>query len=493
MRDTATAVKVGVLVVLVLLATYLVYRFVDENAGGGGTYGVYANFDDAQGLVEKSRVVIAGIQVGYIDAISLEGDQARVDIRIQEDVPLHDNASVRMETVSILGEAMLVLEPGSRDLDRLEEGDRIQVAEGAPDTDEILRSVANTARSVEAVAAQVERVFGTQQGGDQMATALASLAEALETINDTIQRNQEVVNNTLDNVEETTEVAGPQLVRILENVEQVTADVREIIGQNREGLTQAGGDITETVANVERASERLERVMEDVEEVTDRTARGEGTIGRLTQDETLIDEVEGVARDIGDFIGPIARLQTIVGLRSEYNFLANTFKNYVDIRLQPREDRYYLIQIVDDPRGVTDFVQTTVRRSPPPVGEPAAYQETRIETREDFRFSLLFAKRIYFATLRFGIIETSGGLGLDLHFFDDALEINADLFQFGNSAFPRLRFRVAYEVVSRLWVLGGIDDTLNEGRDFFLGAQLRFNDEDLKSILPFAGGGLGAT
>jgi hypothetical protein len=26
---------------------------------------------------------------------------------------------------------------------------------------------------------------------------------------------------------------------------------------------------------------------------------------------------------------------------------------------------------------------------------------------------------------------------------------------------------------------------LNESRDFFLGAQLRFNDEDLKSILPF--------
>ena len=194
------------------------------------------------------------------------------------------------------------------------------------------------------------------------------------------------MNTTLDEVAETTTAAGPQILRILENVEVATADIRGLIGENQES-----GDVAETVDNIERASERLERVMEDVEEVTDRTARGEGTVGRLTHDETLIDEVEGVARDIGDFIGPIARLQTIIGLRSEYNFLANTFKNYVDIRLQPREDAYYLIQLVDDPRGVTRFTQTTVRRSPPPEGEPAAFQETR--NRNDRRLPILVAIR----------------------------------------------------------------------------------------------------
>jgi phospholipid/cholesterol/gamma-HCH transport system substrate-binding protein len=40
-------------------------------------------------------------------------------------------------------------------------------------------------------------------------------------------------------------------------------------------------------------------------------------------------------------------------------------------------------------------------------------------------------------------------------------------------------------VLKTLWIVGGVDDMLNESRDFFLGAQLRFNDEDLKAILPF--------
>jgi len=37
-----------------------------------------------------------------------------------------------------------------------------------------------------------------------------------------------------------------------------------------------------------------------------------------------------------------------------------------------------------------------------------------------------------------------------------------------------------------VWVAIGADDLFNaDRRDYFFGLQLRFNDEDLKSILPF--------
>ena len=85
-------------------------------------------------------------------------------------------------------------------------------------------------------------------------------------------------------------------------------------------------------------------------------------------------------------------------------------------------------------------------------------------------------------------MESTGGLGLDMHFLEDRLEFNTDLFAFGQQTFPRLRVRAAFEVVKRFWVLAGVDDALNDTNDFFFGLMLRFNDEDLKSILPFAGG-----
>lgn len=490
MRDTWKAAKVGLMVLAGIVATVLVYRYVDERSSGEEGYEVYALFDDAQGLITKSRVVIAGIPIGYIERISLEGAQARVDIHINDDVELHTDATVAMRSVSILGESVLVVDPGTVGSPRLPPGGRIGNVREQVSTDEILANVNDIANNVKAVTAQLERSFGTDEAGQRMESALRNLSEALEGVNRTIQRNESVVNNTLSNVESTTAAAGPRIVRILDNVESATANVRDIMANNRDDLDSAVGQVDETVASIRQASDQLNTVLEDVGEVTSRTARGEGTIGRLTSDETLIDEVEGAAEGVNNLVGGLARLQTIVELRSEYNFLANSFKPYVSLRLQPREDRYYLIQLIDDPRGAIDVTQTTVRTSPPREGDPPFYQETRVTRSDALRFTIQFAKRVHFATFRFGIMESTGGLGIDFHLFEDDLEINLDAFAVGEQTFPRVRARLAYEVVERLWVLGGIDDALNDSRDFFLGMQLRFNDEDLKSILPFAGSAL---
>jgi len=494
MRDTWKAARVGLLVLAAVAASYLVYRLVDERASGDEGYRVWSVFRDAQGLVPKSRVLIAGIQVGYIENIRLWGSRARVDIRVNENVKLHDDAVVAKRSASILGEAILVINPGSITEPVVKDGDRIEADEETPGIDSIQRDIAATASSVRQIAQQMERVFGTDEGGRQMAAALHNLTGALEAVNRTVRSNEEVIGSTLRNVQNITATSGPQLERILSNVEQVTHDVRELISDNRGELDQGVGQFGDTLAAVNRASHQLEAVMNDVRSVSDRTARGEGTVGRLTNDEHLIDEVEGVVEGVGDIVGGISRLQTIIGLRSEYNFLANTFKSYVQLRLQPREDYYYLLELIDDPRGLTEYSRTTVRTSPPIDGVPQEYQEERVTTSDAFRFSIQFAKRIEFATFRFGIIESTGGIGADLHFFDDHLELQNDLFAVGAQAYPRVRARLAYEIVSRLWILGGVDDILNtETRDFFLGAQLRFNDEDLKSILPFAGGATSAS
>ena len=71
----------------------------------------------------------------------------------------------------------------------------------------------------------------------------------------------------------------------------------------------------------------------------------------------------------------------------------------------------------------------------------------------------------------------------------DRFELKNDLFGFGEEIQPRYRVYIGYEFIKRLWLLGGVDHVfLSNRRDYFLGLQLRFTDEDLKTILPFAGG-----
>jgi phospholipid/cholesterol/gamma-HCH transport system substrate-binding protein len=490
MRDSWTAAKVGLLVVVALVASWLVYRAVDERGGGDSGYTVWAVFKDASGLVPKSRVMVAGIQVGYIDTIRLWGSRARVDIRIREGVAIHDDASVAKKTASILGEAVLAINPGTATHPAVPDGARIATEEESPGTDAILANVARISDAVLNITRQMERTFGTDEGGRQMSSALANLSQALAAINETIRQNQDVIAHALQGVDGMISETAPQLARILENIERVTAEVRNVLGRNSGELDETVGGIGETVASVERSAAQLEGVLNDVRDVTGRTARGEGTLGRLTADETLVDEVQGVAEGVGDLVGGISRLQTIVQLRADYNFLANTMKSYVQLRLQPREDRYYYIELVNDPRGLTTYEQSEIIRSPPADGEPAVQQVNTVTTRDAFRFSLGLAKRIEFATFRFGVIESTGGVGLDLHFFDDDLEVTNDVFAFGERAYPRMRTNIAFQIISRLWILGGVDDYLNSSRDFYLGAALRFNDEDLKAILSVGGGAI---
>jgi phospholipid/cholesterol/gamma-HCH transport system substrate-binding protein len=443
MRETWNAARVGLMVVLGLIVTFAVYRYVDERSSTDSGYGVYAYFDDVQGLVAKSRVLVAGIPVGHISSIRLEGDRARVDLRIEGSIILYEDARVTMRSLSLLGERALVIRPGTP-----------------------MVTVNDIAQSVKKITAQMERAFGTEEAGDRMQSALRNLSDALE------------------NIKQVTDEAGPRIVHIMENVELATNDLSEIIHKRKGDIDRGVAEVDDTIASIHRAAEQLNAVLEDVKEVTGRTARGEGTIGRLTQDEALIDEVEGVAEGLNNFVGGLNRLRTIVELRSEYYALSNAFKTYFSIYLKPREGRYFLVQVIDDPRGSISVSETIVRQSPPPLFYPNEYKRTEISRTNRLKFSAQFGKSISFATFRFGIIESTGGLGMDIKVIKDRLEINTDIFEFGRRVWPRMRIRAGFEIIRRFWLLAGVDDLINGGRDYFFGLQLRFDDEDLKPLIP---------
>ncbi len=466
MRETWNAARVGLMVALGLVVTFAVYRYVDERSTTESGYGVYAYFDDVQGLVAKSRVLVAGIPVGYISSIRLDGDRARVDLRIEGQIILYEDASVTMRSLSLLGERVLVIRPGTPGLPEIPDGGEIRVADRGVNTDDIMVTVNDIANSVKKITAQLERAFGTEEAGDRMESALRNLSDALE------------------NIKTVTDEAGPRIVRIMENVELATDDLSEIIHKRKDEIDRGIGEVDDTIASIHKAADQLNAVLADVKEVTGRTARGEGTIGRLTQDEALIDEVEGVAEGLNSFVGGLNRLRTIVELRSEYYALTNAFKTYFSIYLKPREGRYFLVQFVDDPRGSVSVSESIIRQSPPPLFYPNEYRRTEITRSNRLKFSAQFGKTIGFATFRFGIIESTGGLGMDVKVIRDRLEINSDLFEFGRRVWPRLRVRAGFEIVKRFWLLAGIDDAINPTRDYFVGLQLRFDDEDLKPLIP---------
>jgi phospholipid/cholesterol/gamma-HCH transport system substrate-binding protein len=492
MARVTQAAKVGLFFAAAAGAGWLVYRTVGENVSRGASYVVHGDLKDATGLANHSRVTIAGIPVGSIEAIKLENGAARVEVRMKSDVLLFDNATIGKKSASLLGESMIVLTPGTSDHRKLGEGDGIGVVVESASTDQIMNDVARIADRVKLVAEQLAASVGTAEGGNNMKRILQNVAEATEALNLTIRENRTAIHDTIGNVNRITGAGEPQFAKILENVRVITEDIKVLLARANPALGDAGtGELQSTFERVNRASASLESALSHVDSIAGRVDRGEGTIGRLSKDDALINEVQGVAEGVSDYVDSIRRLQAIVGLRSDYNFLAGTIKSYVELRLQPREDKYYLIELINDPRGKTTFTQTDVDTTNP--NDPSHYRTVTTTTTDAFRFSIQFARRLGPVTGRFGIKESTGGLGLDIHLFRDRFEVINDVFGFGESLKPRYRLFAGYEFLHRLWLLGGVDHIfLADRRDYFLGLQLRFTDDDLKTILPFAGGGLSA-
>jgi phospholipid/cholesterol/gamma-HCH transport system substrate-binding protein len=484
MAEISKAAKVGGMAVVLVITLIGGYRFIDRGAGTSGGYRVHAYLPDATGIAPRSRVLVSGIQVGVIDRLSLENGKARIDISMRPEVPLFEDATIGKKATSLIGESLIVLTPGTEGRPQIpNEGEVTHYIVEASIAD-LEAQVSDILKDVKTVTATLKTTVGSDRGQEQIGDILKNLADVTQALNETVKENREGVKQVINNVNNITGDSRPQIAEILRNVRAATDDVKKLTAGVDPGSGKPG-ELRSAVERVGRASSTLESTLAHADAIASRVDKGEGTLGRLTKDETLINEVEGVVEDVGELVGGVGRVQTVVGLRTDYNFLANAIKSYVELRLQPSEDKYYAIELVNDPRGRTTFEQIDVDTTNPNF--PPHYREVRTTTTNAFRFSFQFAKRFGPFTGRFGIKESTGGLGLDLHLLDDRFELRQDLFGFGEELSPRWRIALAYEFIRKLWLIGGVDDILNgDRRDYFIGLQLRFTDNDLKTVLPFA-------
>ena len=489
-KDIITPFSVGI-VVLGGLGAFLwmvgqVREGIEDDAAG---YRVNAIFRDVSGLAEKSRVVVAGINVGQIDQIELHGDQARVWVRVN--IPLKSDARIAKRQASLLGEYYLQLTPGYTG-DALVDGDEIKTVEYDVAPADLLNEVKDIVANVNEITESVKNVVAGEKGEKKLEQILDNINATVGEINRTVHANTPKIDRAFSNAEAVTYEAQKFTREFREDARKILADARAVTGNVRAIIGEHKGDVKEGFAGVKGAVARLQGALDKLDDTLDATRSiaskiddGQGTIGKLVNDDRLHDTVADLMDESSQFVKRITRLQTIVAMRSEYYLGQTAVKNYLEVRFQPKPDKYYMLSLVDDPRGRTFFRETVTASSA--SGDDPVVREQETITEDRFRLSLQFAKRFYFVTGRIGIIENTGGLGIDAHFLDDTLELSADLFQFDANVNPRLKMWGMYTFFTHLYIAAGIDDVFNdELADVFVGAGLRFNDDDLKAIFTTA-------
>ncbi len=492
-----------------VIAAVVVVRGQVGQRGVGQRFETWARFRDASRLPPGSRVMISGVQVGEIDALAIEGQVARVSMRLRDDVVLYDDAWAEKRTQSLFGDGYVAIDPGHAGPGRrrLVSGEPIpRVVEGTS-ADTVLRDLD---RGIPRAQVRLEDAQRWLRGARRTtagpiaawladldrATSDLAIPAALADADRALGRFEA----RLGDAERATTGAAPRVHRALDGFADDLATATDDLRDGRTALAESLGTtrarLDEVDPYVTEAAEVVARL--DGEGPPD----DQGALGRLINDPASGDAIADGAEALRDATSTLARLEVIVGLRLEFNVFAAEQRAYISAEIAGRHDSFYLVELEKGALGAVPEVTLTEQ---PGTG---VYVRTAV-IKERLRFTAQWGKRWRWAALRAGIKEGAPGIGGDAVLLDGRLRLSADVFGGNLSNRPRVKLAAALAIFRSVYVMAGVDDLLTTpgylpiepgsddvpiwfdelryGRDAVVGMVLRFDDEDLTTLLALYG------
>jgi phospholipid/cholesterol/gamma-HCH transport system substrate-binding protein len=132
---------------------------------------------------------------------------------------------------------------------------------------------------------------------------------------------------------------------------------------------------------------------------------------------------------------------------------------------------------VDDPFGVTERTTITTDAS---GAQQTIKESKRFENR--VKLNVLFAKNFYDFTVKGGIIENAGGLGVEYGMFKRRLSFLVDAFDFEAL---NLRAAVRWSIFNGVYLTAGGEDLVSKSSKAggFIGAGLFLTNDDMKLLM----------
>lgn len=434
--------KVGVLVLVVSGLIGVMSVKVAEGPGiFNGSREYWFSLPDAGGLVKNSAVKMAGIKIGVIKDIVLENGRAKVKVQLDDQARITKKTHVELKSDGILGDKHIELSPGAEDEDRLSDGARIEDVVDNGNLGDVVKEVSKIAKSL-----------------NELATTLNSA--------------------TKGDGDNTTPVG-----RIVLNIEKLSKDLSEITSNNKEKVNEIISRVQNLTKNLdtyvnEQTLARVDQSIKNIEQITDKINRGEGTLGRLVNDEQTVQELNSAIGKVNKFLGGADKMETSLDFHSEYLTGVSLTKTYIGLKIQPGLDRYYELGVVDDPRGVVRSERTETT----PLGGATTTVDTTNTYKNKVKFTALFAKNFDDFTVKGGLIEDSGGVGFDYYMMNRKLRLSAEFFSFADLY---IRAFVRYNFLKGVYVVAGGDNLASSRKDSaaaFVGAGIFITNDDLKML-----------
>lgn len=283
--------KIGILALAVLAATFLVINFLRGKDLLNREYELVSFFDDVQGLMPSSAVYIKGYKAGTVSEVSYDKEKSGFDVVcvVSRDFAVPADSRMTIYSADLMGGKAIRIDPG-------------QSANMAGDGDYLTPAVSPDMLS--SIAAGIEPLIS--KGSD----VLTNLDNALTNLNLTLsEENRAALGNIMKNLDkavaEIESIAGTiegrrsDLDAFISDLATLSSSLDSIVAKADSTVSDIN-DISSQVAAADLAG-----VVTSLNSLLDKMQSSDGTVGKLINDDTVYKSVDSLVTNISRLVGKI--------------------------------------------------------------------------------------------------------------------------------------------------------------------------------------------
>ena len=272
LRRRRREVWVGLFVVAGLLGILIVLTTMTDAALFRGRYIVSTIVPDAAGIRNGDPIQMRGVNIGRINGFKISKDEVEVRLEIEGEYPVPKDSVVELKASGLLGGLVADVIPGTSS-EMAKWGDVLEGRSGIG----LFDKMDSLAGEADEVAERVKALLSEEMVGDLQGSATEA-RQLLTKLSGTVSEQRGELKALTES-----------LLRSAEGLEKVTSgdELEQTIKQMQE-LTGRADDV---LAGLDTSSKSLESILGRID-------RGEGTLGKLTTDDALYDNVASAAANL---------------------------------------------------------------------------------------------------------------------------------------------------------------------------------------------------
>ena len=274
-------IQVGITVIISLIVLIWGTLWFKQIRFSGGVDRYVVEFSTVGGLKSGDRVQVRGIRLGSVDTFAIEGDVVRVHFWVREGADLCRDAEIVLTSQGIVGEMLMEILPGEGETAPDGHVFRGRVLQ---DMNAMMNEGAETLAEARQLTAEVTAFLQEMREGERLSGVMDDARSVMTTL------------------DETTADIAPDMKSLVAELRATTSAVRNTVAGPDSLLdgTLRGADAA--MARVDTLTVQLSRATTLLTDVLVRLEAGDGTAGRLLQDDSLYAQAESTIVAVQDLV-----------------------------------------------------------------------------------------------------------------------------------------------------------------------------------------------